>query len=92
MKIDKNLILHLENLSHLSLTDNEREQIRTDLQKILGRMDRLSDADTDAVDIRPDSYNPLRDDEVGCSFERESILSNAPSKDDRMIIVPRVIE
>jgi len=95
MHIDCELISYLEDLSCLTLSDDEKIRLTGDLQKILDYMARLSKLDTSAVSERShpfDNVNAFRDDIVFPSFDRELILKNAPVKNDEMIIAPKTVE
>jgi len=95
LQIDDKLISYLEDLSCLTLTDNEKNRLKGDLQKILDYMARLGELDTTGVTERShpfDNVNAFRDDEIRSSFDRELILKNAPVKNDEMILAPKTVE
>jgi len=95
MHIDNELISYLEDLSCLALSDDEKNNLAGDLQKILDYMARLGELDTNGVPERShpfDDVNAFRDDETRPSFERELILQNAPFKNDEFIIAPKTVE
>ncbi len=95
MAIDEKLIGYLENLSMLSLSDEEKDRLTGDLHDILGRMARLGDLDTDGVPecSHPfDDVNAFREDEVEASFDQELILSNAPHRNGGMFVAPKTVE
>jgi aspartyl-tRNA(Asn)/glutamyl-tRNA(Gln) amidotransferase subunit C len=95
MIIDEKLIAYLEDLSCLTLSDNEKSRLIGDLKEILGSMERLGEINTEGVPERShpfDNVNAFRNDEVGASFDRELILQNAPDRNDEMIIAPRTVE
>ena len=95
MQIDRELIAYLEELSYLTLSNEEKERITGDLQEILGDMAKLEQLDTTGISERShpfDNVNSFRDDEVGNSFDRALILQNAPHKTDEMLAAPRAVE
>jgi aspartyl/glutamyl-tRNA(Asn/Gln) amidotransferase C subunit len=95
MQIDDKLLSYLEDLSCLTLSDNEKTRLTNDLQEILDYMARLGEIDTDGVVERShpfDNVNVFRDDEARPSFDRALILQNAPNKNDQMIIAPKTVE
>jgi len=95
MQIDSELITYLEDLSCLTLSDEEKNRLAGDLQKILDYMARLGELNTKDVEERShpfDNVNAFRDDEVYPSFDRELILKNAPVKNEEMIIAPKTVE
>jgi len=95
LHIDDTLISYLEDLSCLTLSDDEKSRLAGDLQKILDYIDRLSELDTGGVQERShpfDNVNAFRDDVVRPSFDREMVLKNAPCKNDEMFIAPRTVD
>ena len=95
MQIDSKLISYLEDLSCLALSNEEKNSLTGDLQKILDYMARLSEIDTNGVPERShpfDDVNAFRNDEVRASFERELILKNAPVKNNEFTVAPKTVE
>ncbi len=95
MIIDDKLIAYLEELSCLTLTDEEKQRLTGDLKDILSGMERLSELDTEGAAERShpfDNVNAFREDETRPSFDRELILRNAPDRTDEMFAAPRSIE
>jgi len=95
MQIDDKLISYLEDLSYLTLSENEKKRLKQDLSNILSGMARLNELNTENVPERShpfDNVNSFRDDEVKPSFERELILKNAPEHNDEMFIAPKTVE
>jgi len=95
MQIDDKLIAYLEDLSCLTLSDDEKTRLTGDLQKILDYMARLGELDTNGVNERShpfDDVNAFRNDEARASFDRPLILRNAPVKNDEFIIAPKTVE
>ncbi len=94
MKIDKNLILRLEKLARLELSESERSGMISDLKNILDMVEKLKEVDT--MGIAPLIYlnedaNQLREDEVKNELSNEEALKNAPDRDGEFFIVPKVI-
>ena len=95
MVIDEKLIKYLEDLSFITLSDEERERVRTDLESIIAGMDLLSKLDTGSVSELAPSLNfktELRKDEIRPSFPRDEILKNAPEANGETFIVPKAVE
>jgi aspartyl-tRNA(Asn)/glutamyl-tRNA(Gln) amidotransferase subunit C len=93
--IDEKLIAYLEELSCLTLSDEEKTRLTGDLQDILHGMARLNELNTEGVPERShpfDDVNDFRSDEVRASFARELILENAPQKNEEMFVVPKTVE
>jgi len=95
MQIDDKLLSYLEDLSCLTLSNNEKIKLTHDLQEILDYMARLGEIDTNNIVERShpfDNVNIFRDDEVRSSFDRALILQNAPVRNDQMFIAPKTVE
>ena len=95
MRIDTELIAYLENLSYLTLSEEEKLRLTGDLQDILNGMARLGELDTTGVSERShpfDNINSFRDDEIKNSLDRALILQNAPRKNDETFIAPSAVE
>jgi len=95
MKIDDELIVYLEELSYLRLSDEEKEQAKIDLGGIIGYMDKLSGLNTDdypALSHPFSDTNRFREDKVSASYDNEKILANAPKKVDGCFAVPKTVE
>ena len=94
MQINDELITYLEDLSCLTLDDDEKNRITGDLKDILSGMENLGELNTENVTERShpfDDVNAFRDDEVLSSFDRELILKNAPNRDDEMFVAPKTV-
>jgi len=96
MQIDKELILKLENLAQLELSDSEREKIRKDLNDILTMVEKLKEVDTQGVE--PLVYlnqegNVWREDQAEqIPGIREKAMQNAPDADEQFFKVPKVLD
>lgn len=94
MQIDKQLILRLEHLARLELSDAERERLMGDLNDILAMVEKLQELDTETVAplvYVSEEVNVLRSDAVQGQLEREEALSNAPDRTREFFKVPKVI-
>ncbi len=95
MKIDDALIDRLSTLSKLSYEGEEREQVKKDLERMLGLCSKLEEVNTDGVEpliYMTDEKNRLREDVVDSDITQEEALKNAPSKDTYYFKVPKVIK
>ena len=93
MEVSKEEILHIAKLANLNLTDAEIDKYTNDMEDILNFANTVNNVDTNGVDetIGTDSYNVFRKDEIVQSFDRETLLQNAPSQDEGMFRIPKVI-
>ena len=95
MQIDHDLILKLEMLAQLELSDDERGHLQKDLENIIGMVDKLQEIDTTGVEplVHLGNTNAIiRDDQPGYQLSRSEALANASIKDELYFLVPKVIE
>lgn len=92
MKIDKEFIEHLEQLSKIELTEDEKETVQSDLQKILSYMSMLDELDAKEESSKDILKNILREDIVTPADKKHDIILNAPEKKDRYFKVPKTVE
>lgn len=94
-KINNNMMNRIENLSKLSLTEEERVKAMNEMDKILEYVGKLNEVDTDGVEplvnVLPIS-NVLREDEVVTEEKAvEKTIANGPMTKDNMIVVPKTV-
>lgn len=73
----------------------EKEEIKTDLQKMIGFIDKLKQLDTTGVEPLlhiSGEVNVLRDDVPGNMLTKEEALQNAPLHNHDFFLVPKVIK
>lgn len=95
MQINQELILRLEELARLELSEQEREKIRQDLENILGMCQKLESLDTSTVEplvYISEEVNVLRADKVEHQLEHDLAMANAPNTDGTYFKVPKVID
>ncbi len=91
-KITDETIEYVSILAKLELFDEEREQAKTYMSRMLEYIDKLGELNTD--DVEPMSHvfpvqNVFREDVITNSDTREQLLSNAPEQKDGMFMVPK---
>lgn len=94
MDVNDQLIDKLANLARLEFNAVEKEEIKKDLQQMIGFIEKLNELDTTGVEpLRhmSENINILREDEVGGMISREDTFKNAPLHDGRFFKVPKVI-
>lgn len=82
-------------LAKLELSENEKEQAKKDMGRMLDYIDKLGELDTEGVEPMSHVFpvqNVFREDVVTNSDTREQLLSNAPEQKDGMFAVPRTFE
>lgn len=95
MNIDDQLIDKLAHLSRLEFDENEKQEIRTDLEKMLGFIDKLNELDTTSVEPllhMTKNVNIFREDEVEGEISRKDVFRNARLHDEEFFKVPKVIK
>jgi aspartyl-tRNA(Asn)/glutamyl-tRNA(Gln) amidotransferase subunit C len=94
MEVNDALIDKLAHLSRLEFDEQEKEEIKKDLRKMIGFVEKLNELDLEKVEPlihMSDEVNVLREDEVKGSVSREEALKNAPKHDEQFFKVPKVI-
>ncbi len=95
MEVNDELINKLANLARLEFNAEEKEEIKNDLQQMLGFIDKLNELDTTGVEpLRhmSQNINVLREDKIQGMITREEALKNAPLHDEQFFKVPKVIK
>lgn len=95
MQVNNELVGHLAHLARLRFSDEEMQNIQGDLQRMVSFVERLQQIDTTGVEPllhMSDTVNVLRDDEVKGSISHEDALRNAPQRDEKFFLVPKVIK
>lgn len=95
MEIKREEILHLANLSNISLSDDEVESLGKDLQDIIKYISQLDELNTDGIEPTYQVFemeNVWRDDEIQeQGVSREELLALAETSRDNQIEVPKVL-
>lgn len=92
--IDDETIEYVSILAKLELSEEEREQAKKDMGRMLDYIDKLGELDTEGVEPMPHVFpvqNVFREDIVTNSDTRELLLSNAPEQKDGMFVVPKTV-
>jgi aspartyl-tRNA(Asn)/glutamyl-tRNA(Gln) amidotransferase subunit C len=95
MAITEKDVLHVAALSRLSLSTEEAARFTGQLDRIIGFIGTLNEADTSGVEPTAavaGGRNVLRADTAGKTHPTEEMLTNAPERDKDFFTVPQVIE
>jgi aspartyl-tRNA(Asn)/glutamyl-tRNA(Gln) amidotransferase subunit C len=95
MQVTDQMIENLAGLSRLRFNDEEKTEIRKDLQRMISFVEKLNEVDTTGVTPllhMTDAMNVYREDEVRGSMPKQEALRNAPSADENYFKVPKVIK
>ena len=82
-------------LAKLSLSGEEREQAKKDMERMLDYIDLLNRLDTEGVEPMSHVFpvqNVFREDVVEHGDESEQILANAPEAKEGAFKVPKTVE
>lgn len=94
MQVSKEEILHIANLAHLDLEENEIDDYRTNLQDILNFANIVNNVPVEDLDITVGSNeakNVFRKDEIKVFEDKEGLLQNAVTQEQNMFKIPKVI-
>lgn len=94
MAISKEEIIHIAKLASLNLSEEEIERYTGDMQEILEFANMINNVNTEGMNetvAANEKCNVFRKDEVVNFENRELLLSNAPSQDEGMFRIPKVI-
>lgn len=92
--IDDATIDYVGILAKLALSDEEKEQAKKDMGRMLDYIDKLGELDTEGVELMTHLFpvqNVFREDVVTNGDDRDSMLKNAPGEKNGMFVVPKTI-
>ncbi len=95
MEVNDALVDKLAHLARLKFNDAEKQEIKTDLQRMIIFVEKLNELDLEGVEPMlhmSDEVNVLREDAVKGSVTRSEALKNAPSHNEQFFKVPKVIK
>jgi aspartyl-tRNA(Asn)/glutamyl-tRNA(Gln) amidotransferase subunit C len=95
MEVTDALIENLAHLARLQFNDQEKEEIKKDLQRMISFVEKLKEVDTTGTEPllhMTDAMNVYREDEVKGSMDKQTALANAPSANENYFKVPKVIK
>lgn len=81
-------------LGRLLLSEQELDTMTSQLTRVVGYVEQLSEVNTDGVQPMAhavEMQNVFRDDELRPSLPREAALANAPKRDSECYRVPAVL-
>jgi len=95
VSLEKDQVQHIAMLARLRLADDEIAETVEKLSKIVDFVDQLAAAPTEGVVPMAHPLNEaqrLRPDEVTETNERERLQQNAPSVQEGLYLVPKVLD
>lgn len=95
MALSKDDVLNIANLAKLQVNEDEVDRYKQDLSRILEFVEQMNQADVD--NIAPMAHpqemmQPLREDAITETDQREKFQQIAPATQDGLYLVPKVIE
>ncbi len=95
MEITGELIDKLSHLARLKTSVQEKEDLRCDMQQIIGFIEKLRELNTTGIEPLmhlTEEINQLRKDNIQTALSTEEGLLNASLKDESYFLVPKVIK
>jgi aspartyl-tRNA(Asn)/glutamyl-tRNA(Gln) amidotransferase subunit C len=95
MEVNDAMIEKLAHLARLKFDEEEKKEIKADLQRMIAFVEKMNELNLDGVEPllhMSDEVNVLREDRVGGTIRREEALKNAPLHDEQFFKVPKVIK
>lgn len=95
MIVDDDLLKKLEKLSAFKISENKRQEIKTQLNEIVNFVEILNELDLDDIEATVNiakGGTPFREDKPKENDTIEIILENAPKAENGFFVVPKIIE
>lgn len=95
MSVDLATVKRVAHLARISVSDEEAEALRGELNAILGFVEQLNEVDVSGIEPMT-SVLPMamkkRADVVTEGGNADDILANAPAREGNYFVVPKVVE
>ena len=95
MSVDSATVRRIAHLARIAMKDDEVEHLQGELNAILAFVEQLSEVDVSGVEPMT-SVTPMtmkkREDKVTDGEIADSIVKNAPAREDHFFLVPKVVE
>ncbi len=94
-RISDEMIEYVSILAKLALSEEEKEQAKTDMSRMLDYIDKMKELDTSGAEPMSHIFpvnNVFREDTVTNGDGREETLANAPERSGDAFVVPRTFE
>ena len=97
MAIDKNTVEKVARLAQLTIPEEDKEKLASELSNIIGFVEQLGEVDTSGVEpianvLELETDAPLREDAITDGDAPDRVLSNAPDRVQDFFAVPKVVE
>lgn len=94
-KITDEIVNYIGILAKLELSNEEKEEAKKDMKRMLDYIDKLNELDTNEVEPMSHVFpvtNVYREDVVLNKEDKDAILLNAPAKKDGSFMVPKTVD
>ena len=92
-EINTQTIENLANLSKLSFSENEKEELKGQVQNIIELLDQLESCECSHSDYdKTQKISELRDDVAEVGLSQEEVFLNAPKSSNGYFVVPKVVD
>ena len=88
-------VRYVANLARINLSEEEVTRYGTQLQDIMGYIEKLSEVDVDGIEPTAHAYevsNRVREDIPVPSLPAEGFLKNTPDQSKNQLRVPKVVD
>lgn len=95
MNLDKQTVLDIARLARLNIDDADLEKYQSELSNILNLVEQMDACDTAGVEPMTHPFDAtlrLREDIVTETNQRDKFHAIAPSSEDGLYLVPKVID
>ncbi len=95
MHVDNDTVRKIARLARVRVTDDEASALQGELTNILQWVEQLDEVNTDGVEPMTSVVamdTPERVDEVNDGGMADTIVANAPVREDHYFAVPKVVE
>ena len=99
MKLTPDDLKRIAHLARIAVSDADVAQFQTQLNGIFGLIEELQAVDTKGVeplshplDVMQDMTQRLRDDLITEKVQRAANMANAPSQENGLFLVPKVLD
>ena len=95
MALDKSEIEKIAHLARLHISESEAEEVTTRITDILELIDQMQSVDTESVEAMAhpvEVVQRLRADDITEQNQRDELQKLAPSSENGMYLVPRVLD
>lgn len=97
MAIDKSTVEKVARLAQLTIPEEDKEKLASELSNIIGFVEQLGEVDTSGVEpianvLELETDAPLREDVITDGDAPDRVLTNAPDRVQDFFAVPKVVE